>query len=485
MVKISNPTMFSDFETNGVWSFTKNMENTYSGTLLYDAKNGLFTITLYSNKTFECFDKDSILYKNPNNFSLYGISDKHEAIHLIDCHINQKITSELWIIKIRSSYAIFGKDFFTNLTQNVIDKVSFGFYGLNEWLQLPIWKGDLSQKINQKIPNLKEYQLTNFDAILKENIAYINSSTSNKLEASSELFYTLIFNTPQTIEDIRYKVNIIVHFFFFLFSSNVPIKFIEFQTSDFSNQLTTDLKSIKIPNQYRVYYSQINSQNDKRFRKDRKINYNTVSNNLENIFNNWVNQYENFTPIIQTFVGDLQLSSFAEIAFLNACRNVEVLHRIKFDNLRKEQSNEIECAREELLDSLNKYPKEVKDFFEPKINHDDGTTLNKRIKELINCLPKDISERIISFEGKNFSESKKRFIRSVSNTRNFITHGNSNKDTYYPMFEGFNLVLSSRILNLITEFFILTDIGIEENLVIMDLFNNDHYWIIYNHPLKL
>ena len=483
MVKVSDPTMFDDFQTNGLWSFSEDMDKSYSGTLNYDANDGKFTLTLYSSEIFESLESDSsFITRFHDKFSLFGMSYKREFVHLINCSVIKSSSSQLNKIVISCNYAIFGPDFFIDTSQEKISKVHFGFLGLDEWIQLPIWNIKNHNEITLNEPSFKEYKLSSIKAILKENYSRRDASNSKKLESNSEIYYTLDFDSPQSLEEIEGTIFKIVQFFYFLFSVNLPIKFIVFNYG-FYNFPNTKGEVVEIPNKYRVYHAQISPIVNKSFKYNRKIKYSAVSPHLEPMLNNWINDYAKLKSVIQTFVGDLQMSSFVENQFLNACRNLEVLHRVLYQ-INPIMPEGLENARLELLGIIEKYPPEIEKHFESRINFYEGKTLGNRVKELISKLPPEFSEKIISFENKSSSKSKKKFIAAVTQTRNYITHGNTNKEQYPVSLEGVDLFISSRILNLLTEYFIFTHIGMDQKLILEDLSNNERYWIVFNKKLS-
>lgn len=477
IVRIKDATMFDDFTINGIWSQDINFSSNY--------KTGVLNYRSSSSYDNELMLWDCQLSVGEDIPIFYGISDDNNYVTLLGCRVSNTKSSSLETAKIRVEKIIIGKKHLELANLQNIKKVSFSFFILNDWMKLPIWTEEMQRKgdeyenrfITKKVP-VKSYRIESIGAKLKEGYSTSYKGDNKKVEANSEQYYSLEFDNPLDLNEIRQYVFRSVQLFYFLFSMDLPMKLFEFEygeTRYYNDKVVTD--------KYRVYYRQVSNIPNKLPKIYNLISYQIVSDKLGVLLDNWFREYDSMKSIIQTYVGDLQISSFVELNFLNACRNIEVFHRVF---LQKKQAipADIEVVRLELLKFLDSKNESIKSYFSKRINFTEETTLSVRIKESINSLPVEIRNKIIVFNNMNLSDSKKRFIRSCVNTRNYLTHGSSNKEKYVPMFEKVNLYLATKVLNLSIEFFVLERLGLDENILIEEFKRNRRYQVLVGSNLN-
>lgn len=465
--------MFDNFEITGVWSTDKNFKDYQVGTLSYKPSESLnIELTLI----------DSMLGFEDEFSYIYGISEGNEYITLMNCHVSGLKTSSITTAKIWSEKFIVGpKHIFESDLQD-IKKVSFSFFLLNDWMKLPIWIQREEKETKEKIFKrnrfkVLEYQLNSIGAILSEGYTTTYEGDNKNIEVKSEQYYTLSFAEPQTLDNLIKRVNQIVQFFYFLFSSDLPIKILEFEFGE-----TKFRQDLIVSNKYRVYYSQINPTPRKKIKTVHLLSYRIVSKNLESLLENWFSNYEQLETIIQTYVGDLQIQSFGETQFLNACRNIEVFHRIFLEEATV-MPREIDIVRINLLETIKEESDTVQKYFSKRINHTEESTLSTRIRQSLNVIPKELLKKIINYEKKSPSKSRERFIRSCVNTRNYLTHGSTNKEDYRPLFERESLIKATAILNMTIEYFVLTKLGLNSEDIMNEFEFNSRYKMLYYQKL--
>ncbi|WP_430616779.1 hypothetical protein IGJ66_000476 [Enterococcus sp. DIV0176] len=469
MVKEKNPTMFDSFMIEGLWSTSVDFEKTMGGTLKYDPLDSTaIELNLINSSMFE-FEEISVLY---------GISSNDEYVTLIGCRINSFTCNSITTQTVIAQKIIVGKKHLLLSDLKKIKTASFSFFNLNEWMDMPLWNQIESSKAKIPIQNEKvlpnTYRIENIKANLEEVYSINTNRIYKNWNLKTEQYYKLIFDEPKNLGEIYYEVYRIVQFFYFVFSQNAPFKFFEFEYGE-----TIYMTDKKAPDKYRLYVNQISKMPERITASSKMIPYSYISKNLESLLVNWFDNYSKVKPVIQTFVGDLQVGSFIETKFLNACRNIEVFHRV-FIEEKKEIPEDIEDIRVELLDLLSSKEPIIKQYFGKRINHTEEGTLSMRIKESINKLPSDFLGEIIKFENKNLSDSKTKFTRACVNTRNYLTHGSSNKEMYKPMFEKENLSKATKVLDLIIEYFILQEIGVETELILDEFRLSKRYYGILN-----
>ncbi|MHC5375418.1 HEPN domain-containing protein [Enterococcus sp. LJL120] len=468
MVKISNPNLFDSFEMEGIWSTDADFKNFYAGKLTYkiDANESNLELDLY-NSTFK-FQEELPIF--------YGKTDTSEWITLIDCRVTRTNETLISKQKLEMQKIIIGPSVLSQKEMTTFRKVSFSFYLLNEWMSK--LSTEQMEHLNFAMSDIKNntYSLDAIEAIMEERVVRRNDYQITKFKMEVEQFYILKFKKEKSIDEIYNQTYLIVQFFYFLFSQRLPMKFIEFE-------IESPDSGKYPPKTYRMYFKQIAEvPSNSRKQVHDLISYNEIYEKIGGYINRWLEIYSQMRTIIQTYVGDLQLKSFVETEFLNAIRNIEVFHRTI---LEKKTAIPVETdnVRRQLIKFLENEEKTVRDYFIKRINHTEEGTLSNRLKESISILP-DYLNKYIKYQDRNPSASRKRFIRSCVQTRNYITHGNVNKSDYQPLLEGKNLLIATRILNMIAEYYIMRQIGIDDEIIKKKYTNNPRYRLLQYHVLE-
>ncbi|MGJ0566772.1 HEPN domain-containing protein [Enterococcus casseliflavus] len=456
MVKTTDTTMFDNFDISGIWSLTDNFEEYSAGVLTYSAtKNYEINLKL----------TDTSIDKLSEIPVIYGISSNSERITLVNNRVINSKIGAFCSATIICEKMVIGPKFFGKSKESCIKKVSFSFYKLNEWMNLPVWNSDYDRSKDlymiwhKKFP-LREYRIEEIKGSLKESYVYSQqkSTENTNIIIRIENFYTLSFDHEKNLDEVYECIYKIVQFFYVLFGSELPVKFVEFEYE------STRIGNKVIRNKYRVYIRQNAKVQPRKIRPYELFPYASIADNLTKYISNWFIFYADLTTIIQTYVGDLQLTSFLETQFLNACRNIEIFHRIYFRE-KKVENPEIEFMRKKLMDITTEAKEPVRKYFSERINYSGEETLSIRIKESLKVVPESILKETILYKSRSLSDSKTRFVRACVNTRNFLTHGSQDKSKYQPLFEKENLYIATKILNTIIRYFILEKINIDSKIL--------------------
>ncbi|WP_460323791.1 HEPN domain-containing protein, partial [Alkalibacterium psychrotolerans] len=108
----------------------------------------------------------------------------------------------------------------------------------------------------------------------------------------------------------------------------------------------------------------------------------------------------------------------------------------------------------------------------------DRVNLTKRVKQLLKDMPGNLKEEII-FQDLDFSKNKvvSDFAYKCSSTRNYHAHGSKNpkKNNIY---ETIDLIHVTKILNLVSEFYLMKQIGLDSEVIIKGLFNKKSHQVV-------
>ena len=142
---------------------------------------------------------------------------------------------------------------------------------------------------------------------------------------------------------------------------------------------------------------------------DMLFNFNTIKDNTEEVFNKWINAYENLSPTLFLYFSTKNNSiNKIESKFLALAQALETYHRRLSDE--KLMADDI---YESLLSGIiNSCPKEHKNWLYGRLKYGNEITLSKRLKKII--------EPFKEYFGNN--EQRQKLIKKIVDTRNFLTH---------------------------------------------------------------
>lgn len=193
----------------------------------------------------------------------------------------------------------------------------------------------------------------------------------------------------------------------------------------------------------------------------------SVENEFENILENWYLKREKLSFIIDSYLNDLYLPYYVETQLLNSIRNLEIYYRNFINDLVEQKKEELREEQQLLTDYVNeKVSQHNKEHFIENINFIGEDSLQKKLKLLFRELPKQIFESCIKKEGKSPSESSSSLARSLTETRNFYTHGY--KPELYPnRIQGaYNFFTTNEKLKLFQRYFIYKELGLSEDTIL-------------------
>ncbi|MDC5413243.1 hypothetical protein OHW74_14725, partial [Acinetobacter baumannii] len=172
--------------------------------------------------------------------------------------------------------------------------------------------------------------------------------------------------------------------------------------------------------------------------------FNTIRNNAEKIFNNWLNAYESLSPAINLYFSTKVNSfQFLEGKFLALAQGLETYHR----RISKETIMEQHIYEELVKKILEGCPDEHKDWLKGRLLHGNEINLGKRIKNIIEPFKELLGT----------SKERSKLIRNIVDTRNYLTHYSENLESF--SVEGENLWELCQKLELIFTLHFLKIIG--------------------------
>lgn len=345
---------------------------------------------------------------------IIGLVEDNELIILNKCCYIQKYISlneNITKSKISSDQVFAGLESIDNedITFNTF---SFSVDCLDEWVNEKAFKVNRDYK-NKTIsiiynnPNKKTLVLEN-GMKLDLNFSYSTPKIPIITEAkiTQRTFFTLNSEEPCNIDLFISLAHKISHLISFAVGETVSIKNVsarKYKENDESLQY--------YPQETKIFYRSTTYTNNipKCLAWDMLFNFNTIKDNTEEVFNKWINAYENLSPTLFLYFSTKNNSiNKIESKFLALAQALETYHR----RLSDEKLMADDIYESLLSEIINSCPKEHKNWLYGRLKYGNEITLSKRLKKII--------EPFKEYFGNN--EQRQKLIKKIVDTRNFLTH---------------------------------------------------------------
>jgi len=456
-------------------SFTKEMEESFSGRLNFIVNNNRIETFLYGvPEGFEDKANEYIygIMADGKPFTLIKnqiLSDKRRQFNVIGLTINN--------IKIISEKLIISDTWF--VPEKGFNKVSFNFDFIDDWIHhYPIQNNnEHGYDVKKQQKNLMDIGIESIK--LYEFRAVEEASVRNDIQYKSNIKYIIEYENEKNYLEILKDIRKIQNFFTVLFSRACYIKELNFFNTN-----------SPLPSYFSYYFTQLGLKDRKVFDERQVIKYNKISDQLATLIKNWLSNYDKYEMIIQNIVGDNELFTFGENKFLNSARNLERYYKINYPktNKRKEMTEEERNIFEELfkqIQKLTKFKKETLDKIRKyvknaKITMKQNTNENNLYFNCFELIPSQLLNGELL--NKNFNKQQKleinMFSKMIKETRNHITHVEKNLDME-KVLKHRDLVKADIILEIVLKYLILKDLNMEESTIVQEILTNGKYKNLY------
>lgn len=329
------------------------------------------------------------------------------------CYIQKYIPSNENITKSKIS----SKQVFAGLESIDNEDITFNTFSfsvdcLDEWVNESAFKidEDFKNGIINILYNLPAKQSLALDNGMKLDLDFSYSlplfPVITEAKITQRTFFTLKSEEPCNIDLFISLAHKISHLISFAVGETVSIKNVsarKYKENDESVHLYS--KKTKV-----FYCSTTYTKNiPKCLAWDMLFNFNTIKDNTEEVFNKWINAYENLSPTLFLYFSTKNNSiNKIESKFLALAQALETYHRRLSDE--KLMADDI---YESLLSGIiNSCPKEHKNWLYGRLKYGNEITLSKRLKKII--------EPFKEYFGNN--EQRQKLIKRIVDTRNFLTH---------------------------------------------------------------
>lgn len=345
------------------------------------------------------------------------------------------------------------------LEKENVEVFKFSFDHIKKWIRKSLVNIKYGENQTSFESAVNEYQSTK--ALIKS--LGINFEDAAILHSS---FATTSFITDYFIKFTSADLNKIKFDDFYCAASKL-IEFIEILSNmpiSFTNiEFLIDYKLIE-EKQLPIIKGKFFVQHDRKFRKwdidsKQNISLSNLGDEFESILNNWFDKTEKLEFIVKQFSKNLHGDLYLEDQLVDAIRNLEVYSRGFQDfTIPQNLSGSEKQSQEAIFRFIDNSICEIdrKKFRKKLIFKSRNPNLHERLERLFDSVDENIKNKIFSK-----TPDIELFIRTLVQTRNYLTHGDS-KGKYPHMITNMNEMYETKVLlQEVLRYFIYKELGME------------------------
>lgn len=396
-----------EYKKSGYFWLPENPDRKIPGTLTISngGKIELEVVGLFDER-FEALNGDDNLLLN----RIIGHIEKDGLVTLDNCRYTQKNFSFGGISKslIYAKLLLSGVEYEINevVTFNTL---SFSVDCIDAWigvsgLEIVTDYARQTATINYTHPSNFSYSLNNGMTL---EICFVctlpNPSNFTNAQITQRAYFKLISEELRSLSDFTKIAYLITNLLNFAIDTTVSLKNI----SATSSEILFDSQPAPIS----IYYESISFPE-----KEPNVNWHqmlftfqTIKDNAESIFNNWINAYDSLAPAFGLYFSTkIGAQKYLDGKFLALIQGLETYHRRTSSETLMDSSEFTE-----LVNSILKHcPSEKLPWLEGRLMHGNEINLGKRIKKIIEPFKEHIGN----------SSERSKIIRKIVDTRNYLTH---------------------------------------------------------------
>ncbi len=459
-MRLKEKRMNNEFEISALWDLNDHIQKTF----------GILT-----------FRQDRVVLELPNvNMDIeekveiaFGITQR-KTISLFNLQVIGSYDDNLRYTKLIAEYMVIDSKPIKKLEEFKLKSVTLSFDYLPLLFNKSYWENNSeNDSIIKNTIQSKDYEIDSVNAKLIEQYRWQKQSkitseeglvTTLKTHANLEIKYSEKTSILKIQKDIMKLRNL----FTLLCGEALTISYISFKSK------TVDLRGKAMPYEGRFYFPQIIVEREMN-QITSSYRFNDLREDFDTVLSNYFEFYKKLQPVVQNLYINLALKSLVEVQFHDAITSLEVYHR-EFYSEDKNISATMQKTINQFIEIVHLNHKNQNEIKELKrmINEVGKTTLKKRVKRLIIDLPTELKEKIV-FHNLDFTSNSRidDFAYKCANTRNHHAHGST--DSNSNIFESNDLIAVTKILNLVSEYYLMKKIGLEERAIIEGIQNTKNY----------
>lgn len=402
-------------QIQGYWWNPLREEKRLSGRL-FIPKSGMATLKVFGI----FFEFDTIM---DESFRFYGNTSIGE-ITLDDCFLLEREGSQHGILEetYGVNLALVGAHIKVAEPFHC-SEVLFSFEGLEKWygttgISIKHTREGRKTIIEHTPLNPKNYNIKDGNVLSLEvhsNIPFSYSRASHvKIEEIP--FIRLTFKNPVDIAKLQKIIGQINNFFCLAYGQATALTFV----TAFSVDYVKETKGKDQPEELkiRLFYDSLphSEGQSKIYLPKMLIRYANVAGNFDSILSAWFDKYEQLEPVFNSFFSYAFLNTlYTDSKFLAFVQGLETLHRRTNDEktMGEEEYNRLVSALVEAC------PQERKNWLKDRLRYGNDLSLRYRLSNLLSPFTEIFGD----------SQSIKKLINNIVNTRNYLTHFDKNLES--------------------------------------------------------
>jgi len=451
--------LFDTFEYRGKWWLPENPENVVGGNLVVTKDEMVLDLfgSLRGDDLSKLLGSGEVFTPNIIN----GITDNGNLCTLKENYFRGSEFSLISVpgVIIRESYIVkflFIGELFTSIEDIKFKSVSVNYSLLEEWLSKRVFKTDTSykEKLSQvqfSFPESFEVYISNIDAHI---------SLDGHFNTGGDEFRTLIWNymaflkiTPNDDRDFDWfgeQLHSLASMLTLFTGEPIYPRRIKAQIG---RQNKNTENQIKQP--IEILYKPIGTESPKSLHPLQMIlPFSLVRENIADVISNWFEKSNLLKPTVDIFISIFYQSNiYIDNVFLNLMHAIESFHRRRYGGQYIPEQEYRQYLKQIILPVA--MPSELKESLRKRLEYGNEYSLRKRFKKLFEILKSELRILITS--------NTDSFIKSVLDTRNFLTH--YDKKLEEKCLRGADLYYTNQRLALLLTIVLLKEIGISEDII--------------------
>ncbi len=415
-----------NFEYRGFWWLPKQPEKKESGVIKFDSIEGV-TLELLDSK----FGGGSFPI-------LLGQTSCGKKITLYGCYITRSTSNPRGYstATINSDVVLVGEHF-QREEDIVFDSLSISYSYLNDWHGVEAFEIDGMPSFKalslgcgiRSVPHKLEFKLKEFDICLYY-----------EFEMGGDLIKEICLKQSPFI---RVKPHSKIHFNDYHRRISYPLQnFLSLAVGKAVHPLVLKGKSEEYDEEVFVYYPIRNSSQVSRqtYLTDMLFSFQDISDDFDKYLDKWLFKYDQLRPVFNLFFGKIYNDEmYLQHEFLSLIQALESYHRLRIGGIYL-LSCDYELVYDALLSAIPPVQREFKESLEHRLKYLNEFSLQRRLKEILRGCESLIDLVILD---------SNRFVETVVNTRNFLTH--HDKDLNEKAASGWEMARLVQIMEFLIE----------------------------------
>ncbi|EKN67070.1 hypothetical protein BABA_13135 [Neobacillus bataviensis LMG 21833] len=464
-------TLFDKFEIKGYWWIPGKQENQVAGILFFaEDKIHLELIGSLSNDLFSM--------GNEKYDTIHGFSDKGEQLTLLNVNVKKSVTNAPGFqTQTYSIHSFIVGGYFINEEEIQFHSLSFQPTYLTEWLGRSVFvdtttlEKDRSSIMGKQVSYNKYDTFNHYVDVLGATIEETYSSNF-KADLSEKVLWTNksgIKIIPNENKDLSwfstnmYLVKDLLHLFI---GHATYFESIVFYGEEVKLEHTDKISRQK----YKYFFRQNKSKLREKFHwSDVIVNFRDIENDLNKILNYWFEKHNGLEVVYNLHFDEFYKDMYINTTLLNTVQILEIYHRKMYEG-KVYDKKEYRALAKELKQMLNeKFPEAFAKIIGNKVDYGNEYSLSMRIEEILYGFHESTRNLLVGTEN-----DINKFIRQLVETRNYLTHYDSDKKKHILM-EPIDKYFAIQRLRAIATLILFKEVGLDETIMIDKICNSNQY----------